>query len=304
MQPVQVEPVELEPAQLEPAQPVEAAETNELGQPVGRLVEGWQGRPRPSLGVLPGRYCRLEVLDPDRHAAQLFAADRADTGGASWTYLSYGPFTDQAAFRAWVDEMAGRPDPFFYAIIDTDPISPTQGRALGVASYERISPEHGSIEVGHVHYAPALQRRRAASEAQFLLMAHAFDDLGYRRYEWKCDALNGPSRAAATRLGFAYEGTFAQHRVVRGRSRDTAWYAITDRRWPAVRAALQAWLVPGNFHDDGRQVEPLRMPDQPAEACGRPDQRAEATMRPEEGLVTGATITERSRRSTGMRKAR
>lgn len=248
---------------MEPTLSTQPVETNEHGQPVGPRVDPWQPKPLPDGRVLEGTWCRLESLDTDRHAEQLFAADRADETGESWTYLPYGPFPGLTAYRAWVTDVAGRPDPFFYAIIDTDPASPSQGQALGVASYLRINPEHGSIEVGNLHYAPALQRRRAATQAQYLLMAHVFDDLGYRRYEWKCDSLNAPSRVAATRLGFTYEGTFVQHRVVRGRNRDTAWYAITDRRWPLVRSALQAWLAPANFDGEGRQAAPLRMPSRP-----------------------------------------
>ena len=230
-------------------------EVNALGQPIGPLVPGWSPRPRPAAAVLEGEYCRLERL-ADRHADALFAADRLDASGESWTYLPYGPFPDAGAYRDWVRQVAHSEDPRFYAIVGTDP---AEGPA-GVFAYLRIAPEAGSIEVGHVHYSPLLQRRRAATEAQFLLMRHAFDDLGYRRYEWKCDDLNAPSRAAAERLGFRYEGTFRQATVVKGRNRDTAWYAIVDAEWPAVRERLARWLARDNFDVEGRQATALGRP--------------------------------------------
>lgn len=233
---------------------------NELGQPVGPPVPGWTPRPVPDTAVLTGRYCRLERLDPGRHAADLFDADRLDTRGESWTYLPYGPFADLADYRRWVDEVHAGTDPLFYAIVGTGPGDVPDGRprAIGVLSLLRIQPAPGVIEIGHVHYSPLLQRRRAATEAQYLLAAHAFDELGYRRLEWKCDALNAPSRAAAERLGYTYEGTFRQAAVVRGRNRDTAWYAITDADWPGVRDRFTAWLDPANFDAEGNQRSPLR----------------------------------------------
>jgi RimJ/RimL family protein N-acetyltransferase len=238
-----------------------AAETggvNELGQPVGALVPNWTPRRPPTTPVLTGRYCRLERLDPHRHTDELFAADQRDERGESWTYLPYGPFANLGAYRRWVEDAAGVDDPFFYAVVDTDPARGAPGLAVGVLSYLRIHVEWGSIEVGHVHYSPALQRRRASTEAQYLLMSSAFDDLGYRRYEWKCDALNAPSRSAAERLGFRYEGTFRQALIVEGRNRDTAWYSVTDAEWPVVRHRLETWLAPGNFDGRGHQRLPLR----------------------------------------------
>jgi RimJ/RimL family protein N-acetyltransferase len=226
-------------------------------------VPHWTARPGPGAPTLTGSFCRLERLDADRHAAELFSADRLDISGASWTYLPYGPFADLESYRRWVHEAAVTEDPRFYAVIDTDDrsIEQTGGRAAGVLSLLRVQPEAGSIEVGHIHYSPLLQRRRGATEAQFLLMRYAFDDLGYRRYEWKCDALNAPSRAAAERLGFRYEGTFRQAQVVKGRNRDTAWFSILDHEWPHVAAAGRAWLAAENFDDRGRQRAPL---------CARP----------------------------------
>lgn len=234
-------------------------EINELGQPVGDVVQGWDVPGMPSVPTFTGQYCRLERLDTDRHADQLFAADALDVEGASWTYLPYGPFADRSGYREWITGVAPCLDPFFYAVVATDPSGQSApGTAVGVLSYLRIAPTAGSIEVGHVHFSPLLQQHRAATEAQFLLMHHVFDDLGYRRYEWKCDSLNAPSCAAATRLGFHYEGTFRQDRVVKGRNRDTAWYSITDAEWPRVRSAFTAWLSAENFDDDGRQKAPLQ----------------------------------------------
>lgn len=209
--------------------------------------------------MLAGRYCRLEQLEA-HHAEELYAADQCDVRGESWTYLPYGPFADLASYRDWVLQVCGRDDPRFYAIIDPDASagSVAGAGAVGVVSFLRVQPEVGSIEVGHVHYSPRLQRHRAATEAQYLLMSHAFEDLGYRRYEWKCDALNAPSRAAAERLGFTYEGTFRQATVVKGRNRDTAWYSIIDTEWPDVRDRLSTWLGPENFDLRGRQRTPLR----------------------------------------------
>ena len=177
--------------------------------------------------------------------------------GYDWTYLPYGPFADLESYRRWVQQAAGSEDPRFYAIIDTD-AGASGEPAVGVLSLMRAKPEAGSIEVGHILYSPLLQRRRGATEAQLLLMRYVFDELGYRRYEWKCDALNARSRAAAERLGFRYEGTFRQSQVVKGRNRDTAWFSMLDREWPHVAAAGRAWLAADNFDARGRQRSPLR----------------------------------------------
>jgi RimJ/RimL family protein N-acetyltransferase len=214
---------------------------------VGKTLPDWTARPRPGHDVLSGRHCRLEPLDAERHAAQLYAAFEQDTTGVGWTYLPYGPFSGPAELRSWIASVSGRDDPLFFAILDAD------GRAVGVASYLRIDPEMGSIEVGHIHYSPVLQRTTAATEAMYLMAWRVFEELGYRRYEWKCDDLNAASRRAAERLGFTYEGTFRQHRIYKRRNRDTAWYSIIDAEWPAVREALEAWLDPGNFDEEGNQ---------------------------------------------------
>lgn len=224
-----------------------APEVNARGQSLGWRVDGWTPPPFPPREPMVGRTCRLEPLDAAAHAADLHEANRRDTDGGNWTYLPYGPFETLDAYVAWVTSVAAAADPQFHTVIDLATSKP-----VGVASYLRIDPGAGSIEVGHIHYSPLLQRRIAATEAMYLMMKRAFD-LGYRRYEWKCNALNAPSRAAAMRFGFSYEGIFRQARVDKGRNRDTAWYAMIDREWPALDAAFRRWLDPSNFDERGRQ---------------------------------------------------
>ncbi len=218
-------------------------------RPRGAPVEGWTPPPAPAGDVLEGAYARLEPLQAEAHAALLFRAYEGQD--AVWDYLPYGPFHSAAAYHRWVKGITGAADPFFYAIYDKD-----RGAWGGVASYLRIKPEAGSIEIGHINLAPQLQGTRAATEAMILMMQWAFAH-GYRRFEWKCDALNRPSRRAAERLGLSYEGVFRQHSVVKGRNRDTAWFAAIDSDWPALAAAYEVWLAPGNFDAEGRQVERL-----------------------------------------------
>ncbi len=220
-------------------------------------LAGW---PRGSCRLCQAecRGFRLERLDPARHVDDLFTADQADADGTSWTYLPYGAFADRPEYLAWISQLAPQPDPYFLAVVDTQESSPTSGRAVGVLSLLRVQPEAGSIEVGHIHFSPALQHTRAGTEAHHLLGTYVFDQLGYRRYEWKSDALNEPSRRAADRLGFQFEGIFRQAQVVKGRNRDTARYAITDAEWPRVREAFRAWLAPDNFDSRGRQRSALR----------------------------------------------
>lgn len=200
---------------------------------------------------MAGRFCRVEPLDTQLHVACLHKANQADVSGAMWTYLPYGPFDTMESYLAWAEGVCRGRDPLFYAIVDA-----ATGRAAGVASYLRIAPESGSIEVGHIHYSPALQRTPAATEAMYLMMTAVFG-LGYRRYEWKCDALNAPSRAAAQRLGFSFEGVFRQATIVKGRNRDTAWYSVLDTEWPALQQAFLRWLDARNFDKRGRQRERL-----------------------------------------------
>jgi RimJ/RimL family protein N-acetyltransferase len=221
---------------------------NELGQPIGFPLSHWTVCPRPPRSAMEGRFCIVEPVDPARHAADLHAANSLDREGRNWTYLPYGPFDRIEDYRLWLDRASAGDDPLFHAIIER-----RSSRAAGVASYMRIDPAGGVIEVGGINYAPPLQRTPAATEAMYLMMRRVFDELGYRRYEWKCDALNAPSRAAAQRLGFQYEGTFRQATVYKARNRDTCWFSILDSEWPALKARFERWLDPANFDAQGRQ---------------------------------------------------
>jgi RimJ/RimL family protein N-acetyltransferase len=212
----------------------------------------WPPASVPDRDALNGEAVRLEMLDPDRHAESLFTSSHGAGTERLWEFMSYGPFAGQDEFTKWLAQGAASSDPLFYAVVDRKSM-----RALGMASYLRIVPEHGVIEIGHIWFAPEIQRTRQATEAIFLLESQAFDELGYRRLEWKCNALNGPSRRAAERFGFTFEGVFRQHMVIKGRNRDTAWYAITDVEWPLIRAAFETWLAPDNFDDAGRQRRSL-----------------------------------------------
>ena len=215
----------------------------------GPPVPNWTSPPIPQRAVLVGRYAQLEPLEADRHAALLYPAYlNAD---AVWDYLPEGPFSAAAQYHRWVRDAERSTDPLFFAVKNLD-----TGAWEGTLSYLRIQPVAGSIEVGYITFSPALQRTRAATEAIYLLMAWAFD-AGYRRFEWKCDALNIPSRRAAQRLGLSYEGVFRQATVVKGRNRDTAWFAAIDKEWPALKEAFAAWLRPENFDADGQQIERL-----------------------------------------------
>ena len=223
-----------------------ATRRNALGQPIGEPLDQWSAPPVPQRLSMNGHWCALEPLTAELHASGLWDAYRLDTDGRNWTYLVHGPYDSFAEFTAWARRASASQDPLFFAILDRD------RRPVGVAAYLRIAPEAGSIEIGHINLSPLLQRTPAATEAMFLLMKHAFE-LGYRRYEWKCDALNEASRAAAERLGFTFEGIFRQATIYKGRSRDTAWYSIIDREWPALRDAFERWLAPANFDAGGRQ---------------------------------------------------
>jgi RimJ/RimL family protein N-acetyltransferase len=228
---------------------------NAFGQPIGEPVRDWTPPPpvaRSHAARMKGRFCHLEPLESSRHAADLFGANSRDGDGRMWTYMPYGPFDTQPAYAAWVDAVASENDPLFFAIVDE-----SSGRATGVASFLRIDPPAGAIEVGHIAYSPLLQRTPAATETMFLMMRLAFE-LGYRRYEWKCDALNAGSRRAAQRLGLSYEGIFRQARVYKNRNRDTAWFAAIDKEWPRLERAFEHWLAPANFDAEGRQRVSLR----------------------------------------------
>jgi RimJ/RimL family protein N-acetyltransferase len=220
--------------------------------PIGDPLPGWTARPDPPAIPMTGRFCRVEPLDPRRHAADLFRAFAADPDGRMWRYMAYGPFATEGAYRDWLESSAGGRDPLFHAIVDL-----RTGRAAGVAAWLRIDPANGVLELGHIALSPGLQRTAAATEAVWLMLRRAFTGLGYRRCEWKCDALNAASCHAARRFGFSYEGTFRQAAVYKGRNRDTAWFAIIDKDWPELDRAFRAWLDPANFDATGRQRDSL-----------------------------------------------
>lgn len=225
---------------------------NAYDQPIGPAVEGWTERPRPPRHTLSGRYCRLEPVDPSRHAADLFAAYMEAPDDRDWTYLVPERPDTLSRFRDYLAQLAWSEDPLHYTIVDGE-----TARLGGTAALMRIDPAHGVIEVGSIAYSPRLKRTRAGTEAMYLLMRLVFDELGYRRYEWKCDSLNGPSRAAAQRYGFTFEGVFRRALVYKGRSRDTAWYSIIAEEWPRLRSGIAAWLDPSNFDEDGGQKRTL-----------------------------------------------
>ncbi len=219
------------------------------GLPIGAAIDTAPAG-RPDAVKLKGRFCTIEKLDLVRHAESLWQAVQGHND--LWVYMGYGPFADEPSFLRWIEDRAVLLDPFAYAVVDR-----ASGRAVGTVTLMEIRPAMGVVEMGNVVYTPLLQRTAAATEAQYLLARYVFDDLAYRRYEWKCNALNAPSRRAAERLGFTYEGTFRQHMIVKGRNRDTAWYAMTDGDWPAVKAAFEAWLKPENFDAAGAQKRGL-----------------------------------------------
>jgi RimJ/RimL family protein N-acetyltransferase len=218
-------------------------------RPLGPQIDATPAR-TPEPVVLDGRYGRVERLDPARHGATLW--DLLRQHDEVWTYMAYGPFADAAEFSAWLDQRVRLADPYSYAVVDG-----ATGGALGIVTLMEIRPAMRVIEVGNIVYSPTLQHTALATEVQYLVARHAFETLGYRRYEWKCDALNAASRRAALRLGFTFEGTFRQHMIVKGRSRDTAWFAMLDTEWPARKRAFERWLAPDNFDPEGRQRQRL-----------------------------------------------
>ncbi len=214
-------------------------------------LSNWKGVPRPERTPIDGRYARLEPLDPVRHAADLLASARAEGAADRFRYLFEEAPADQAAFDAWIEKAAAGADPLFFAVIDK-----RTGRAEGRQSLMRIDPVHGVIEIGNILWGPAIARSRVATEALFLFAQYAFA-LGYRRFEWKCNNLNEPSKRAAERFGFSFEGIFRQHMVVKGQNRDTAWFAMIDQDWPRLKAGYENWLEPGNFDAAGQQRRKL-----------------------------------------------
>ena len=215
-------------------------------------LSNWQGVPRPDATVLDGRYVRLERLDPARHGEDLWQSGRAAGAEDRFRYLFEPVPEDRAVFDAWLDKAAASPDPMFFAVIDK-----ASGKAGGRQALMRIDPAHGVIEIGSILWGPGIARTRLATEALYLFARHAFEDLGYRRFEWKCNNDNSPSKRAALRFGFTFEGVFRQHMVAKGQNRDTAWYSIIDSEWPRLKAGYEAWLDPANFSADGAQKRPL-----------------------------------------------
>ncbi|AAO91398.1 GNAT family N-acetyltransferase [Coxiella burnetii] len=226
---------------------------NEFNQSVGVPTNCQLPLPRPRGAVLAGRYCVLEPLEVNKHAALLFDSLSIDNRGESWTYLPYGPFEDGEAFQEWARKLISDEDVLLYAILNAK----TQ-RPVGVAGYLRINPAHGLIEIGHLHFSTLLRRTPAATEALYLMIRYVFEEIKYRRCEWKCHWLNEPSRRAALRLGFKFEGVFRQHQVVKGRNRDTAWFSIIDGEWPPIKTNIEKWLNPLNFDLEGKQIISLR----------------------------------------------
>ena len=227
--------------------------TNDLGQPIGFPIPDWHACKRPPKTSIVGNYCRVQTLDIEKHAEDLYQAYGNDQDQSNWTYMPYGPFDNFADFKAWMSNTCCGNDPHFHAVIDLQ-----SEKAVGIASLMRILPKVGTIEVGHIHFSPLMQRTPISTEALFLLMKRVFDELGYRRYEWKCDSLNGPSCNAAKRLGFTPEGIFRQLTMYKNRNRDTAWFSIIDSEWPALKVMFEAWLAPKNFDASGQQLKSLQ----------------------------------------------
>ena len=217
------------------------------GHDAGMDLSDWSAPIFPIAKKMDGQFCRVEPLHVQSHVDDLWAANSEDKADLMWRYLPYGPFENKDAYRVWLEGVCENKDPQWYAILDKQ-----KNQAVGIASYLQIRPEHGCIEVGHLAFSPLLQRTPAATEAMYLMMQYVFK-LGYRRYEWKCNALNDKSRAAAQRLGFQFEGIFRQHLVLKGRNRDTAWFSILDGEWSALQACFLQWLSPDNFERTGEQ---------------------------------------------------
>ncbi|PKR56870.1 GNAT family N-acetyltransferase [Thalassospira lohafexi] len=230
-----------------------APHKDDFGKPVGLPIENWSGCEFPPRTDMTGRHVIVSPIDVERDAQQLFDANGKAADGSRFTYLSTHAFDDFASYKAWLVGMAANADPMLHTIIDV-----ATNKAVGVAAFMRIDAANGVVEIGNINYAPALSKTIGGTEAMYLMMKRAFDELGYRRYEWKCDDHNAPSRAAAARYGFSYEGTFRNHMVYKGRNRDTAWFSITVEEWPALRTAFEAWISPDNFDETGAQRKRLQ----------------------------------------------
>ena len=225
---------------------------NDHGQPIGESLADWQPAQFPDYCRFEGRLSRIEPIDINRHAQDLFHAYALDNRDKMWTYMTYGPFNTVQSIEQWLEQALQIQDPQFYVLIEK-----SSGKAVGLASYMRIKPEHGVIEVGGISFSPYLQRTPIATETMYLMMKRAFEQLNYRRYEWKCDALNAASCKAAQRFGFSFDGIFKKHIIYKNRNRDTAWYSILDDQWPTLKAAYEQWLTPENFDDNGQQRQRL-----------------------------------------------
>ncbi len=229
-----------------------SARLNGFQQPVGTVLPAWKGARLPTGKTLEGRYCRLERISVEHHAAQLYDAYSEAPDERDWTYLPSGPYKTFKSLHAYLLDVETVTDPMHYAVIDL-----ASGQAVGTFALMRIDAANGVIEMGYVTYSPRMKRTRISTEVISLLLSYVFEELGYRRFEWKCDSLNAPSRAAAERYGFTFEGIFRQAIVTRGRNRDTAWYSIIDSEYPALCTAYEKWLAPSNFDSNGRQREKL-----------------------------------------------
>ncbi|MGX7072964.1 GNAT family N-acetyltransferase [Falseniella ignava] len=226
---------------------------NEYGQMIGESIEAYKSGDLPAIDFLEGRYARIEALSVEKHAEDLLAVYGPDTPREMWTYLFQEPVADREELITLLKQMVASKDRFFYAILDKE-----MGKTLGIFSLMRIDPNNRVVEVGNVIFSPALKGTRIGTETHYLLARYVFEELNYRRYEWKCDTLNLPSRRAAVRLGFVYEGTFRQAVVYKGRTRDTDWLSIIDKDWSQVKTRLESWLVPENFDKSGQQYKSLR----------------------------------------------
>jgi len=233
--------------------PVLASAPDNNGLPLGPVVHNWQPRPMPPKQIANGKYCSVEPFNLNDHHTDLFQAFLQDSDNSNWTYLPYGPFIKVEEFKTWCSEQCIGADPLFHSIRDK-----ASNKLVGVASYLRITPDAGSIEVGHIHFSPLMQRTKVATECMYLMMKRVFDELEYRRYEWKCNALNDPSCRAAERFGFQFEGIFRQAAVVKGQNRDTAWFSIIDSEWPRLREGYEMWLAESNFDEQDQQIKSLQ----------------------------------------------
>ncbi len=225
---------------------------NSFEQPVGFSVPDWKDCQMPQRSMVSGNLCRVEALEPEKHTKDLFNAFVEKSDGSEWTYLSYGPFNSLDVFESWIKQVSKENDPVYFAIIDLKTEKPT-----GICAYLRIQPANGVIELGKIHFSQLLKKTTIATEAMYLMMRRIFDELGYRRCEWKCDSLNAASRNTALRLGFTYEGIFRQALVYKGRNRDTAWYSVIDKNWPVLKNSFEKWLIPENFNSKGEQIRRL-----------------------------------------------